>query len=244
MKQGKTLQELGKELQRQRLNRQDFLADTRSLEMESDSYGSMLNLSLDGKSLVVSNSEVGLGSLRVEPLVFRLVCKNGLICKDFAQRKYHVGRQVNISDDSAYELYSEETLAQDDKTFFLKVQDVVRCAVDEAKFMLTVDKLRESTQIPLKYDPVKSVELLADKFQLTENERGDILRQLFMGGDNSRYGLVNAVTAAGKIAKSYERATDLERIGGEILSLPISRNLLPLVVDAYQEVPEYETIPA
>lgn len=367
MKQGKTLQELGRELQRQRLNRQDFLADTRTLEMKSDSFGSTLSLSLDGHDynftvgdvahqqianrlgipyryytkmlndapelldrnvncwlnqnperrmirvldgnvraflsdryrrldnlelcaavlpviqemqgaqiescevtpthlylkvvnrrlkaevrvgdvvqagFVVSNSEVGLGSLRVEPLVFRLVCKNGLICKDLAQKKYHVGRQVNASDDSAYELYSEETLAQDDKTFFLKVQDVVRCAVDEAKFMLTVDKLRESTQIPLKHDPVKSVELLADKFQLTENERGDILRQLFMGADNSRYGLVNAVTAASKIAKSYERATELERIGGEILSLPISHNLLPPTVNAYQEIPEYQTISA
>ena len=70
--------------------------------------------------------------------------------------------------------------------------------------MLTVDKMRESTQIPLKHDPVKSVELLADKFQLTENERDDILRQFFMGGDNSRYGLVNAVTAAGKIAKTLK----------------------------------------
>ena len=367
MKQGKTLQELGRELQRQRLNRQDFLADTRALEMESDFYGSTLHLSLDGKTygfgigelahqqiasrlnipfryykkmqeeapalldrnvnpwfgknperrmirvldsnvraflsdryrrldnlelcaavlpiiqemqgaqiescevtpthlylkvvnrrlkaevrigdvvqagFVVSNSEVGLGSLRVEPLVFRLVCKNGLICKDMAQKKYHVGRQVNESSDSAYELYSEATLAQDDRAFFMKMQDVVRAAVDEAKFMLTVDKLRESTQIPLKHDPVKSVELLADKFQLTENERGDILRQLFMGADNSRYGLVNAVTAASKIAKSYERATDLERIGGEILSLPISHNLLPPTVNAYQSLPEYQTISA
>ncbi len=110
--------------------------------------------------------------------------------------------------------------------------------------MLTVDKLRESTQIPLKHDPVKSVELLADKFQLTENERGDILRQLFMGADNSRYGLVNAVTAASKIAKSYERATELERIGGEILSLPISHNFLPPTVNAYQSLPEYQTISA
>ena len=368
MKQGKTLLELGKELQRQRLNRQDFLADTRSLEMETDSYSSTLQLSLDDKPLsftvgetahqqiatrlnipyryyqkmqeeapalldqnvntwfcknperrmirvldgnvraflsdryrrldnlklcaavlpvinemknsviescevtpthlylkvvnrrlkaevrvgdvvqagfVVSNSEVGLGSLRVEPLVFRLVCKNGLICKDLAQKKYHVGRQVNASDDSAYELYSEETLAQDDKTFFLKVKDIVRSAVDETRFMLTVDKLREATQIPLKHDPVKAVELLADKFQLTENERGDILRQLFMGADNSRYGLVNAVTAASKIAKSYERATDLERIGGEILSLPVSQNILPPPsYDAYQTISEYETISA
>ena len=368
MKQGRTLAELGRELQRQRLNRQDFLADTRSLEMETDSYGSTLQLSLDDKPLsftvwetahqqiavrlnipfryykkmqeeapalldqnvntwfgknlerrmirvldnnvraflsdryrrldnlelcaavlpvinemknsviescevtpthlylkvvnrrlkaevrvgdvvqagfVVSNSEVGLGSLRVEPLVFRLVCKNGLICKDFAQKKYHVGRQVNTSDDSAYELYSEETLAQDDKTFFLKVQDIVRSAVDEARFMLTVNKMREATQIPLKHDPVKAVELLADKFQLTENERGDILRQLFMGADNSRYGLVNAVTAASKIAKTYERATDLERIGGEILSLPVPQNILPPPsCNAYQAIPEYQTIPA
>ena len=360
--------ELGKELQRQRRNRQDFLADTRSLEVESNSYGSTLHLALNGKTygfgigdlahqqiatrlnipfryyqkmqseapelldhnintwleqkperrmirvldgnvraflsdryrrldnlalcaavlpviqemqgsqiescevtpthlyikvvnrrvkaevkvgdvvqagFVVSNSEVGLGSLRVEPLVFRLVCKNGLICKDLAQKKYHVGRQVNASDDLAYELYSDATLAQDDKTFFMKVQDVVRAAVDESKFLLTVNRMRESTQIPLTHDPVKSVELLADKFQLTENERGDILRQLFMQGENSRYGLVNAVTAASKIAKTYERATDLERIGGEILALPIPRNILPPpTVAAYQSMPEYQSISA
>ena len=368
MKQGRTLMELGRELQRQRLNRQDFLADTRSLEVESTPYSSTLHLSLDGNTygfqigelahqqiatrlnipyryyqkmqreapelldwnvntwleqkperrlirvldgkvraflsdryrrldnlelcaavlpviqemnganiescevtpthlylkvvnrrlkaevkvgdvvqagFVVSNSEVGLGSLRVEPLVFRLVCKNGLICKDLAQKKYHVGRQVNESSDSAYELYSEATLAQDDRAFFMKVQDIVRAAVDEAKFAFTVDRMRESTQIPLAHDPVKSVELLADKFQLTENERGDILRQLFMGGDNSRYGLVNAVTAASKIAKTYERATDLERIGGEILALPVPRNMLPPpTVAAYQSLPEYQTISA
>ena len=176
---------------------------------------------------VISNSEVGLGSIKVEPLVFRLVCKNGLICKDLAQKKYHVGRQVSNMGDDAYEIYSEETLAQDDKAFFMKVQDTVRCAVDEAKFSLTVDRMREAMQIPMEHDPVKEVELLADKFLLTQNERGDVLRQLFMLGDNSRYGLMNAVTAASKIADSYERATELERIGGEILALPVPRAMLP-----------------
>lgn len=86
----------------------------------------------------------------------------------------------------------------------MKVQDVVRAAVDESKFMLMVGKMRQATQIPLKHDPVKSVEVLADKFQLTESEQGDILRQLFMCGDNSRYGLLNAVTAASKIAKRFQ----------------------------------------
>lgn len=35
---------------------------------------------------VVSNSEIGLGALKVEPLVYRLVCKNGLISKDLAHK--------------------------------------------------------------------------------------------------------------------------------------------------------------
>lgn len=354
MKQGKTLHELGVELQRQRNNKQDFIADTRSIEIESTAFGSTLHMTLDSKTygyqvsdiahqqianrlnipyryyqkmqsksptlldanvntwlkrnperrmirvldgqvraflsdryrrldnlelcaavlpvikemkganiescevtptrmylkavnkklkaevtvgdvvqagLVISNSEVGLGSMRVEPLIFRVVCKNGLICKDAAQKKYHVGRQVNVSEDTAYELYSEETLEQDDKAFFMKVQDVVRSAVDETRFMLTVEKLRETKKVPIGKDPVKAVEVLADKFQLMVNERGDVLRQLFMGDDNSRYGLMNAVTSASKLAKTYDRATELERIGGEILALPIPRNLLPPAAD-------------
>ncbi len=92
--------------------------------------------------------------------------------------------------------------------------------------MLTVDKMREAKQIPLEHDPVQSVEILADKFSLNQNERGDVLRQLFMGRDSSRYGLINAVTAASQIAESYERATELERIGGELLALPSPRKLL------------------
>lgn len=168
---------------------------------------------------VISNSEVGLGSLKVEPLIYRLVCRNGLICKDHAQKRYHVGRQVEGGDD-AYELYSDETLKQDDKAFFMKVQDTVRCAVDEAKFNLIVSRMRDAKKIPLEHDPVKSVEVLADRFSLTQNERGDVLRQLFMGGDLTRYGLLNAVTAASKLA-DYDRATELERIGGEFLALPV-----------------------
>lgn len=168
---------------------------------------------------VISNSEVGLGSLKVEPLIYRLVCRNGLICKDHAQKRYHVGRQVEGGDD-AYELYSDETLKQDDKAFFMKVQDTVRCAVDEAKFNLIVSMMRDAKKIPLEHDPVKSVEVLADRFSLTQNERGDVLRQLFMGGDLTRYGLLNAVTAASKLA-DYDRTTELERIGGEILALPV-----------------------
>lgn len=176
--------------------------------------------------MVISNSEVGLGSLKVEPLTYRLACKNGLIVKDLAQKRYHVGKQVE-TDDPAYELYSDETLQADDKAFFLKVQDTVRCAVDEAKFMMTVDRLRETKNEFTGPNPVKTVELLADRYMLNQNERGSILRYFVMGADSSRYGLIQAVTRASQDIDDYGRATELERLGGELMVLPANRMLPP-----------------
>ena len=44
--------------------------------------------------VVISNSEVGQGTLSVQPLLFRLVCLNGLIAADRSLRKTHVGRAL------------------------------------------------------------------------------------------------------------------------------------------------------
>ena len=183
--------------------------------------------------LVISNSEVGLGSLKVEPLIFRLVCKNGLIVKDYAQKRYHVGKQID-NDDSAYEIFSDETLAQDDRAFFMKVQDTVRVAIDEVKFNLSVEKLRATMNESTGPDPVKTVEVLADRYVLNQSERGSILRHFIIGSDNSKYGLINAVTRASQDVEDYSRATELERLGGELLSQPIDKNQL-LLPPIYKE---------
>lgn len=180
---------------------------------------------------VISNSEIGLGALKVEPLVYRLICKNGMISKDYSHKKYHTGRQV-VDTDNAYELYSDATLEADDKAYFLKVQDIVKAAVDETKFALTVDKLRASMEIPTANNPVETVEILGDRYLLNKNERGSILRHFIMGNDLSHYGLVNAVTRASQDIEDYNRATELERIGGVLLEDGINaaskRNLVLL----------------
>lgn len=170
---------------------------------------------------VISNSEIGLGALKVEPLVYRLVCKNGLICKDLAHKKYHAGRQVEDTD-NAYELYSDETLAADDKAYFLKVQDIVSAAVDEARFQLTVDKMRASMNVQAGEDPVRTVEVLGDKYVLNKMERASILRHFILGNDFSAFGLVNAVTRSSQDVEDYNRATDLERLGGMLLEESVS----------------------
>ena len=165
---------------------------------------------------VISNSEIGLGALKVEPLVYRLVCRNGLICKELAHKKYHAGRQVEDTD-NAYELYSDETLAADDKAYFLKVQDIVSAAVNEAKFNLAVEKMRSALNVTTGEDPVKTVEVLGDRYVLNKTERATILRHFIMGNDFSAFGLVNAVTRSSQDVPDYNRATELERLGGTLL---------------------------
>jgi hypothetical protein len=165
---------------------------------------------------VISNSEIGLGALKVEPLVYRLVCKNGMISKDLAHKKYHAGRQVEDTD-NAYELYSDETLAADDKAYFMKVQDIVSAAVDETRFNLTVGKMRESMNIQTGDNPVKTVEVLGDKYVLSKTERATILRHFIMSNDYTAFGLINAVTRSSQDITDYNRATELERLGGTLL---------------------------
>ena len=48
-----------------------------------------------------------------------------------------------------------------------------------------------------------------------------------------------------RIVRMFHTITDLERIGGEILSMPVSRNMLPPpTIAAYQPLPEYQKISA
>ena len=165
---------------------------------------------------VISNSEIGLGALKIEPLVYRLVCKNGMINKDYSHKKYHTGKQV-ADTDNAYELYSDATLAADDKAYFLKVQDIVAAAVDEAKFNLTVEKMRKAKDIDTGEDHLKTVEVLCDRYVLNKQEYANILMHFMQNKDFSLFGLTNAVTRSSQDCKDYNRATELERIGGLLL---------------------------
>jgi hypothetical protein len=58
------------------------------------------------------------------------------------------------------------------------------------------------------------------RFSLTNDEKGSVLRALVEGGDLSVWGLANAVTIVAQEAPTYDRSTDLEAVGGQLLALP------------------------
>lgn len=170
--------------------------------------------------IAISNSEVGLGALKVEPLIYRLICTNGMIAQDHSQKRYHVGRSADEGE--AYELYRDETLKADDRAFFLKVQDTVRAAVDVTKFTTIVERMQESAEQKIEGNPVKAVELVSERFGFSKEESGGVLQHLIQGGDLSAYGLLNAITRTSQDVENYDRATELERDGSRVLSLPAS----------------------
>jgi hypothetical protein len=169
--------------------------------------------------VVISNSEIGLGSLNVSPLVFRLVCTNGMVRNDYGMNRYHVGRRIDGDGKSVEALFRDETLAADDKALALKLQDVVRASMDQVQFARMLEDMRKATEGEQIAQPVQAVEVLSKTFGLRENEKNSVLENLIRGGDYSRWGALNAVTAVANTHESYDRATELETIGGRILDL-------------------------
>lgn len=169
--------------------------------------------------IIVSNSEVGQGSVCVQPLVYRLVCSNGMVVNDAQTRRNHVGRVNDAAEN--YLLYSDETLAADDHAFLLKLQDTVRAAVDEARFSQVVGLMQSAKQAVMESKDIPGVvRLTSREFHITEEESTGVLQHLIEGKDLSLYGLSNAITRHSQDVESYDRATELESIGYNVLSMP------------------------
>ncbi len=168
--------------------------------------------------VVISNSETGQGAVCVQPLIYRLVCRNGMVVNEARTRRNHIGR-VSSADENLL-IYSDATLEADDKAFIMKVQDTVRAAVDEARFTRVLDKLRKSKEKKLNTADIPSVvKLAASNLHLTEAEGDGVFQHLIQDADYTLYGLANAVTRYSQDVADYDRASKLEEVGYQIITM-------------------------
>ena len=175
--------------------------------------------------LVVSTSDVGAGSVRVEPLIYRLACLNGMISST-AIRKFHIGK--NNAEEDIRELLSDNTKNLTDAAFWAQVRDVILGSMKSENFEAEVDKLRVAANEEIKnFDLPRVVELTMRATSVGgENKKNSILAALANGNQGAgltKWGLINSFTAAAKSDSiSYEESIELERAGGAILELPQS----------------------
>lgn len=169
-------------------------------------------------AIVISNSEVGAGTLRVEPSVFTTWCTNLAIMMEAAMKKYHVGRAHSADED--FSIYTDATREADDKAFWMKVKDVTAKAFDKDAFQAAVNRIKSAAGEPITSpDLPKVVEVAIKRLSLPESLGGGILKALAAGGDLSKWGLSSAITEVAGTVESYETATELEKAGGKVLSL-------------------------
>jgi hypothetical protein len=169
--------------------------------------------------VIVSNSEVGGGSLSVRALVHRQVCTNGLVISEDLPgfKQVHIGRFSEV-EAGAEQYLTDQTKKLRDAAVWSKAQDVLRAALSQATLDKITERINSIAGVTLQ-NPEKAVEIVAEKYDLVADERAAVMRNLISGGDVSQWGLTNAVTALANTVESYDRAVELEEIGGKIAGL-------------------------
>lgn len=169
--------------------------------------------------VVITNSEVGCGSLSISEFFYRLVCLNGMVGENLV-RQAHVGGSRRGDVTMAIENLKTETRIATDKAFWMQARDQVDALLLPGRFDERLAKFRAAAGIEIK-DPVKAVEKIVELYSLSEGEGSGILAALAKGGDVSQWGLANAVTAqAHNVDLGYDRSFDFEKLGHKIIELP------------------------
>ncbi len=170
-------------------------------------------------AITISNSEVGRGSLMIETGVYTRACTN-LALFGASLRKFHTGARAELSDE-VYAMLTDKTRKLTDAAVWSQTRDLVAAAFDEAKFKSLTDKLEEAAadRLPKKTDVVEVIERVGKKLGLVEGERKGVLAALIEDGDLSRYGVHSAITRFSQDVDSYDRATEMERMGAKVIEL-------------------------
>lgn len=169
-------------------------------------------------AITISNSEIGAGTLQISTSIWTRACTN---LADFgaSMRKYHTGARAELSDE-VYALLTDKTKQVSDEAMWRQARDITKAAFEEAQFEALAQKLEDATKEVISDSVVEVVEKSRKKFSWSEGERDSVLNHLIKGGDLTKYGLHAAVTRTAEDLENYDRATEFERLGGEIIELP------------------------
>lgn len=171
-------------------------------------------------AITISNSEVGEGALSILGGVYDGFCSNLATFGERSTRKYHVGGKHELGGEETYAMLSDSTRRKTDEALWAQVGDIVKGAFNRANFDALCNKIADTQTQKIEGDVVKVVELTSKRFRMNEAEGKSILKHLIEGADLSRFGLYNAVTRASQDVEDYDRATEFERVGAQVLELP------------------------
>lgn len=166
----------------------------------------------------IRNSEIGKGALSVSPLLYRLVCTNGMVVADQQRRRAHIGGSYLNADDGWIALSSATQMLKT-RAMIAELAEYLETMASKEMFEKTLNTLRDVADQELPAEPTLVVESLAARYGMNKPESESALIALAESRDYSRWGLANAVTVLANNANSYDRAMDLETLGGRVMQM-------------------------
>ena len=138
-------------------------------------------------AMAFGNSETGEGGCFLSNAILRRVCENYCVWHDLVSVT-HIGKRTGIDT-----MLSQETIAAQNATFFLKIRDLVKATFDPVRFQEILDALNGATRDIIE-DPEKAANALQVVFDISDERKTQLCHTFIRNSDMSRYGLLNAVT--------------------------------------------------
>ena len=173
-------------------------------------------------AFTLSNSEIGQGSVKLAAFFYRTFCHNGCTFGNedmFSFSRTHLGSKLGVG--NSFNILSDATKQKEDELIMSQVTDVIRSIASPEFSQQMGDNLRATKNSEKVINPIKSVELLCKEVGVTQDESESVIESFIADQDYSKWGMANAVTQLANRAEScdYDRASEIEKIGGKILQL-------------------------
>lgn len=140
--------------------------------------------------LVITNSETGGGAFTITPELVIQICTNGMTIKKDMIRKPHLGAKL----DEGLLKVSDETRKRNLALVESQVSDAVETFLDPAYLERVVASIENQSEESV--DNVeKALETIISRPAFTEDDMAGLMSMFFDGGDRTRGGLANAITA-------------------------------------------------
>jgi hypothetical protein len=148
--------------------------------------------------IMIGNSEVGMGSVSVEPFVFRKACTNDLVV---TQEKAFRHAHIHFT---PHELTRRMAEAIGDG--FLVASQVL-------------DAFLKAKDDPIP-DPLALIRKIAEGRKLSQKLTDEVVARYVAEPEPNRFGVINAFTAAAQTLAPLQRI-ELERFAGQLLAAPL-----------------------
>jgi len=139
--------------------------------------------------MVITNSEVGMGTFEVSARAQILRCKNGMHDRSAKFRKVHLGGRL----EEGTVTWSQNTKNKNFDLIIAQTKDAVKTYLSEDYLGQLTTKLTKSKEVQIE-NPIQVIENVSLSVGMGEEHKNSILRYFLGDGDNSAFGVLNAFT--------------------------------------------------